>query len=321
MGRHVVIGAGPTGRGTAVRLAESGHEVRLVTRRGTTVAHDGIDAVAADASHAERMVEVTIGADAVYNCVNPPYAAWATTWPPIAAALLAAAEANDAVLVTMSNLYAYGPGSAQPMTEELPLAAIGTKGRVRARMWQDALAAHEAGRVRVTEARASDFIGPGVVDAAMGERVVPMVLAGKRVRTIGDPDAAHSWTSTDDVARTLAVLGTDERALGRPWHVPTAPACSVRELVGVLADAAGVPAPPVSGVPRGVLVALGWFSPLMKELRETAYQFEHPFVIDASDAEAVFGLRATPLAETAATTVAWWRDRLAGPPEVDTPTT
>ena len=29
-------------------------------------------------------------------------------------------------------------------------------------MWEDARAAHEAGRVRVTEARASDFVGPQV---------------------------------------------------------------------------------------------------------------------------------------------------------------
>ena len=47
------------------------------------------------------------------------------------------------------------------MTEDLPLRPTTVKGRVRAQMWQDALAAHEAGRIRATEARASDFVGPG----------------------------------------------------------------------------------------------------------------------------------------------------------------
>src|SRR2546430_4109535 len=42
---------------------------------------------------------------------------------------------------------------AHPLTEAAPLAATGPKGRVRARVWQDALAAHQAGRVRVTEVR------------------------------------------------------------------------------------------------------------------------------------------------------------------------
>ncbi len=147
--------------------------------------------------------------------------------------------------------------------------------------------------------------------SAMGDRVVPNVLAGKRITTIGDPDALHSWTYVEDVATTLAVLGTDDRALGRPWHVPTSPACSARELVATLARAADVPAPKVSGLPGWVLGPLGWFSPLMKELRETSYQFEKPFVIDASDVEDTFGLTPTPLEDAARRTVAWWRDRLA----------
>ena len=37
MGRHVIIGAGPIGSGTARRLADDGHEVRLVTRRGRRI--------------------------------------------------------------------------------------------------------------------------------------------------------------------------------------------------------------------------------------------------------------------------------------------
>src|SRR5664279_4623734 len=58
-----------------------------------------------------------------------------------------------AVLVTTGNLYAYGPVD-RPLTEDLQLAATGTKGRVRAGIWSQARAAAEAGRVRVSEARA-----------------------------------------------------------------------------------------------------------------------------------------------------------------------
>jgi hypothetical protein len=49
------------------------------------------------------------------------------------------------------------------------------------------------------------------------------VLAGRAVQHIASPDQPHSWTSVDDVARTLEVLGADERAWGRAWHVPDAP--------------------------------------------------------------------------------------------------
>lgn len=311
MARHVIIGAGPIGGGTAIHLADAGHDVRVVTRSGTAPSHPAIEAVVADAADADRLTQVTAGAATIYNCANPPYTSWAADWPPMAAALLAAAEANDAALVTMSNLYGYGPGSPQPMTEDLPLAATGTKGRVRARMWLDALAAHRAGRVRVSEARASDFFGPGVFGSAMGDRVVPRVLAGTRISVIGDPDATHSWTFADDAARTLAVLGTDERAQGRAWHVPTAPPCSARQLVAAFAEAAGVPAPKVSALPTWMLKPAGIVVPMLKELRETAYQFEAPFVIDATAAEQTFGLHATPLPEAAAQTMAWWQTHLA----------
>ncbi len=63
----------------------------------------------------------------------------------MAAALLEAASANDAVLAVTGNLYGYGP-SPMPMTESLPLNATYTNGRVRAQMWRQALAAHEAGQ-------------------------------------------------------------------------------------------------------------------------------------------------------------------------------
>ena len=91
------------------------------------------------------------------------------------------------MLVRLSNLYGYGPrvpggyDEAHPMTEATPLAATGRKGRVRARVWQDALAAHQAGRVRVGEVRAADFIGPGA-QSAMGERIVRHV---KQERSLG----------------------------------------------------------------------------------------------------------------------------------------
>lgn len=50
------------------------------------------------------------------------------------------------------------------MTEDLALAARTVKGRTRAAMTEELLAAAEAGRVRVAIGRASDFFGPGVTE-------------------------------------------------------------------------------------------------------------------------------------------------------------
>jgi hypothetical protein len=155
---HVVVGAGPIGSGIAQLLTASGHLVRIVTRSGSGPAGTSAELVAADASDTLAMAKLTEAAAAVYNCANPPYHRWPELWPPIAASLLGAAERCGGVLVTIGNLYGYGParlsqGTAgydqvHPMTEGTPLAATGRKGKVRAQMWRDALAAHEAGRVQ-----------------------------------------------------------------------------------------------------------------------------------------------------------------------------
>ena len=222
MSLHVVLGKGPVGSTLTDRLVEAGVDVRVASRTGGR-SSGRVEHVALDASDAGALTAAARGADVLYNCANPPYHRWVEQWPPVADALLAAAESTGAVLVVMGNLYVYGPVD-RPMTEDLPLSAPGTKGRVRVAMWEQALARHRAGALRMTEARASDFVGPRVVATGyLGERAVPRVLAGRAVQHIATPDQPHSWTSVDDVARTLEVLGADERAWGRAWHVPTAP--------------------------------------------------------------------------------------------------
>jgi len=300
---HVVVGAGPVGSGVARDLASRGHRVAIITRSGSGPADIAADLVAADASDAEAVTRLTEGATAIYNCANPPYHRWPALWPPIAASLLGAAEHSGAVLITISNLYGYGPARAsqgsdgytvdRPMTEATPLAATGPKGTVRARMWRDALAAHEAGRVRAVEVRAADYVGPGP-GSVLGDRVVPQVLRGKGVSVLGRTDRPHTWSYTGDVARLAVVAGRDPRAWGRAWHTPSGPPRTQRDAVGDIARMAGRKPVPVRAVPSAVLRAAGLFSPLMRELAETRYQFAEDFVMDSAAAQRTFGLTPTP---------------------------
>ncbi|MFD8997795.1 NAD-dependent epimerase/dehydratase family protein [Streptomyces abikoensis] len=312
MSLHVVIGFGPAGAATARLLAERGHSVRVVTRSGRSP-EPGIEHVALDAADSERLSAAVRGAAALYSCAAPPYHRWASEWPPLASSLCAAAEDTGAVLVMLGNLYGYGPVAGPgPMTEELPLAATGPKGRVRAAVWEQARKLHEQGRIKAVEVRASDFFGPGVTDGGhLAARVMPRLLRGKAVSTLGNPDAPHSWSYLPDVAAALVELAGEERAWGRAWHVPTEPALSVRDMVGRLADRAGTGPVAVRGLSPAVLGVASVFSPLIRELKEIRYQFDRPFVVDASAYEAAFAVRATPVAEQVKATVDWWRERLA----------
>ncbi|MCF3106927.1 NAD-dependent epimerase/dehydratase family protein [Streptomyces roseoverticillatus] len=304
----VVVGFGAAGAATARMLAEKGYTVRVVTRSGRSP-EPGIEHVALDATDRRQLIEASQGAAAIYSCAAPPYHRWAAEWPPLASSLCAAAEATGAVLVMLGNLYGYGPVDG-PMTEGLPLAATGPKGRVRAAVWEQARDLHEQGRIKAVEVRASDFFGPGVTDGGhLAARVMPPLLRGKPVSALGDPDAPHSWTYLPDVARALVEVANEERAWGRAWHVPTEPALSVREMTDRLAAQAGTGPVAVRRLSPAVLAVGSLFSPMIRELKEVRYQFDRPFVVDSSAYEAEFAVRATAVDEQVKATVGWWRER------------
>jgi nucleoside-diphosphate-sugar epimerase len=293
MALHVIVGSGAVGSATAQYLLDAGHQVRVVTRHGSGVDHPHVERVAADAADADRMTSLATGAASLYNCASPRYHRWPIDWPPIAQALLISAERTGAGLVTMSNLYGYGPVNG-PMTEDLPLAAGTVKGRVRAQMWKDALAAHEAGRVRVTEARGSDFIGAGAA-SILTQVVLPSVARGRRALAPVDFDVPHSFTYTGDAGALLATLGTDDRSWGRVWHVPTEAATTVRQAARRYADLCGAPEPRLTRVPAAVIWLIGLVNPEVRESVEIRYQFDRPFVVDSTAAQETFGLRPTSL--------------------------
>ena len=307
MGTHTIVGAGAVGTGTARALIERGEQVRVVTRSGGGLDHPAAERVAADATDKARMIELAADCVAIYTCANPPYHKWASDWPPLSDSFLATAEATGARLVTMSNLYGYAEDSS-PMKATDPLDAPTKKGAIRVDMWEKALAAHEQGRIQATEVRASDYFGPGLGDTAhLGDRFVPRVMKGKSAAVLGATDVKHSWTYIDDVCEMMAIAGTDERALGRAWHVPTVDPKTVEEMAAAVAAAAGVSTPKVRTLPAPLIKVAGVFVPVMRELPEMMYQFTKPFVIDADDTTQVFGIEATPLDQQIDATIESYR--------------
>lgn len=298
----VVVGAGATGVPTALLLAEAGHRVRLVSRRGTGPDHPGVETVRADAADTAALIGIARGAQTLYNCAMPPYDRWPELWPPLAGSLLAAASRTGADYVMVGNAYGYGPVDG-PMTEDLPLAATTAKGRVRARMWQDAQAANDAGRVRVTEVRAHDFLGPGAV-SYYSLTVQPAVLAGADATFFpADLDAPHSWTYTVDTARTAVAAGESEASWGRAWHVPSTADVSLRRLTGILAGAAGTE-PALVAMTREQFAALAQADPVVAEVAEMLYMVERPAVLDSAETRRLLAVAATPLADVVAEIVA-----------------
>jgi nucleoside-diphosphate-sugar epimerase len=174
-------------------------------------------------------------------------------------------------------------------------------------MSKAALAAHQAGKVRVAIGRGSDFFGPWGLPSSMGERVFYPLLDGKPAQIVGRSDLPHSHTYVSDFGRALVILGERAEADGQAWHVPNdTPRITQGEMVRLFAEAAGVE-PKMSSMGRLMMWIGGLFIPEAKESLEMMYEFDQPFIVDSTKFEKTFGMKATPMQEAIKETVAWYK--------------
>ena len=307
---HTVFGAGQVGRRLTQRLVDLGHEVRLVRRSEPGPARPGLTWLQGDLTDPAFADRACRGADVVYNCVNPAqYHRWDELLPPLSRAVRGAATRAAARLVVLDNLYMYGQTPDGVMREDSPQRPCSRKGELRKQLADELFEAHARGEVRVSAGRASDYFGPGGESAAVFmPRTLDRLREGKAVELLGDPDVRHSYSYIPDVARGLAVLGTDPRADGRVWHLPTTWHGTTRELLERFAVHHGQ-ALRMRRIPNWVLSAAGLVFPLARAVAEMTYQWERDFVIDDSAFRDTFGLDPTPVEIAVEATATWARTR------------
>lgn len=306
---YVIFGTGPVGITLADELLMRGKQVRLVNRSGKGQVPAGVELVAGDASNLEVVRDLCRGASVVYNCTHAPYHVWPETLPRLQENFIEGAAFAEAKLVVIDTLYLYGETHGEPMTEATPYAATSRKGRLRAELAWGYLQAHRVGKVHVALGRAADFFGPRVFNSALGQYVFPAALSGQPVLILGDIDLPHSYSYMPDIAKSLAVLGEREEALGRDWLLPVAPAISTRAVLQIIGQELGQ-LPQIFNVPtiEQARVAGIFDETFAHEYEELFYQYQEPQIVDSSAFARTFGLSATPLNEAIRATVTWYRE-------------
>jgi nucleoside-diphosphate-sugar epimerase len=217
--------------------------------------------------------------------------------------VISACETKGARLIFFDNVYLYGL-VAGPMTEETPVHPTSEKGRIRAHVANLLTEAMAAGRLQALIARAADFYGPYSERTSMPSILVfQRLAAGKPAQVLVNAEARHSYSYTLDCARGVRILAEADDAYGQVWHLPTAhPALSAREFVELAARALGVP-PRMTVIPRWVIRAGGLFSPLLREVAEMLYQYDHAYLFDSSKFERRFDFTPTSYERGIADTV------------------
>ena len=308
--KTVILGYGPVGKAIAAQLSAEGRAVTIAQRSPPAALPAGVAFEACDALDGEALSRVVDGASAVVCTIGLRYdaAVWERDWPKLMTNMLEACAAAKARLVFIDNVYMYGP-QVKPLAEDMPMAATGRKGRVRAaitRQWQEV---HQAGRVRTAALRAPDFYGPGVTLSIFGDATVGALAAGKAAQLVVKPDVPHAAAHVADIARAaILLIDASDDAYGEIWHVPCAPARTPREIIAMAAAKLGVK-PRLNAIPSWLMPVIGLFVPFIREWNETHFQHDRPFLVDSGKFERRFGLKATPLAEGIAATAESFRKR------------
>ena len=300
MSASVVFGTGQVGGHVINKLLAAGGGVTAVSRSGR---HQfaGANNVTGDATNTVFTTAVCAGADVIYFCLDAPdYHRWPEQFPPLQRGVLTAAKSVGARLVVLENLYGYGPVHGQELTESLPLAATSAKGRTRAAMTDELLAAHASGWVEVAVGRASDYFGPGATRSALGETVFATALTGRTAQVMGNPDLPHSYSYTPDVAAGLIALGNDARSVGEVWHLPIAETWTTRQIIEHVYALANAK-PRMFAARRTALRLYGVVKPAMREYLHTLYQFTDDWLVSDARFRSTFGDLSTPLADASRT--------------------
>jgi len=307
---HVIFGTGPLGRFTAEALLQMGHKVKLINRNGDMPSPpSGADVVKADALTLNPSNNLFKDATTIYQCSQPPYHRWKEEFPPLQDAILSIAIENKAKLVVAENLYMYGNTHGKPMTEDTPYHPCSKKGTVRMEMNKALFQAYEQGKVQIAVVRGSDFFGPW--EPINGEMIFKAALQKKTMNMLGDLDQPHTFTYVKDFGKALAVAGTDERAVGKVWHVPSGRPFTQRELAEILSAQLGYPVK-ARATGKFMLSFIGLFNKGAKEVVEMLYEFKEPFIMNSEEMEKTFGLHHTPMEQRIKETLEWIRGQNGG---------
>lgn len=306
---HTILGInGATGPGLAAELSKRNIKVRGVSRRpfpGKDWEHRQ-----ADVTNLAELLAAVDGSEVVYLLVGLEYNidVWRRDWPVVMENTIQACLANNAKLVFLDNVYAYGLVNG-PMAENTPIRPTSEKGKVRAKILQLLFNAEQNKQLRACVARAADFYGPECNTSVLNATVFERFAKGKSAFVMGRADKIHSFTYVPDIGRALAILGTDDRANGQVWHLPTSAERWTGETwVKAAAHFFGVK-PKYQSTPTILLRLMGLFNRLFREMVEMNYQYTNDYIFSSDKFERSFGMKPTPNEQGAQETAAWYKTK------------
>lgn len=307
--KYTILGAGGSVSDALIpELQKRKIDIRLVSRRATLV--EGVsDNISADLLDPKAVDDAVVGTDVAFLLVGLPYSTkvWQEKWPIVMQNAIDACEKHKVKLVFFDNVYMYGRVEGK-MTEETPNNPCSKKGEVRAKIAKMLMDAIKIGKIQGLIARAADFYGPNTPLSMFTNLAIDNIKKGKKPQALLRDDTKHSFTYIPDTGRALADLAADASAVNQIWHLPTYnPALTGKEMIETFVKYYGN-AQKYSVMSKMVINIGSLFIPVVREIKEMLYQYEHNYYFDSTKFEKHFGYGATNYEEGLKQTAEWYKN-------------
>lgn len=286
---QTILGSGGSvGTELAKALKTYTSDIRLVARNPKQV--NGTDElVKADLTKSNDVDRAIEGSKIVYLTIGFAYdrKLWKQVWIPLIKAVIERCKKHKAKLVFFDNVYMYDRDYMYNMTEETPIRPTSVKGDIRAEVAQLIMKEVENKTLTAMIARAADFLG--TKNSVAVETIYKNFKKGKAADLIASADKIHNFTWVPDAGKATAILGNTLDAYNQVWHLPSIKEkLTSKQWVELFANEMGVK-PKFRVLPIWMMGVLGIFIPIMKELKEMAYQNDRDYYFNSSKFEKRFG--------------------------------
>jgi nucleoside-diphosphate-sugar epimerase len=296
---QTILGAGgATGIVLAKELRNYTDHIRLVSRKPIRVNIDD-ELFPADLLNALEVEAAVTGSMVVYLTAGLEYNAkiWKRDWPVLMSNVINACLKAKARLVFLDNVYMYAANEIPFMTERSKVDSPSEKGKVRAAVQNMLLLAVKEQGLQALIARSADFYGPDVKNSPLNISVVDEFRKGKRAFWQVNTSKVHSFTYVPDIGKSLALLGNTPNVYGEVWHLPTSSEkLNGKDFIDMIAAEMNLE-PRYYIFSRLMMQLLGLVVPILKELKEMAYQYDRDYFFDSSKFEKRFSYKPIRYAE------------------------
>jgi nucleoside-diphosphate-sugar epimerase len=300
----LILGAnGRFGLAAAQAFAAAGWTVLAQTRRKAAAGMPStVRLVRRALSDTGALARDAAGAHVVVYAVNPEYTRWGAEMLPLARAGMDVAQLLGATLMLPGNVYNFGAGMPELLTESTPEQPTTDKGELRCALEAEMAARSELG-LRSIVVRAGDFYGGG--PGSWLDLVITRSLAKGKLVYPGPLDVPHAWAYLPDLARCFVALAdTPGLARASRFHFPghTLTGRQLLDAVETAAEELGLaPRRPLrrGGMPWALLRLVAWAAPMLREIVKMAYLWRVPHALDGRLLERTIGTLPTTTVDVA----------------------